>query len=1112
MAVHNEKIIITVSENGSRTVSRNLTDLGTVAQATNNRMAYWIDVLTENMNLLTTIAVGAGVALSAVGFGFFEKEMNSVKVASQATAEQMDLMNATARRVGLEYGSMAIEVAAGMTELSKAGVSAEAITKGAAEGAVILSKAVGAELADGAGVAANAMLVYGIEAERMMDVVQQGAAVINLTTHDLNDYRLAIANAGLVAKSVGLSFEDFNATLAATASGFSSGATQGTTLKTFLMRLSPSSKEAARFMKDVGLEVREATGELKSMDKIADELVRVFGSMGAAAKSEMIQQIFGTDAYQLVVNLMNAGGDTIRKFRDEIIPTTDAVAMAKVRTEGLAGALNNLIARLVEFSIRAMEGGWGQAIAAMLNGIGDGLLWLADTLETFEPLVMGVLAAVAANTIAWLFKLTHGFAFLAVPIKHVFGLILKNPLATFGGALVGVGFLLHRFRDQIFLTRDGFVTLGDFGAASLDYLGEVAGKVANFFATKWNDSIDYVNGKWQEQSDTIQNGWLDLLDALRPFANRVIAIFLGMGELIRATFQMTGPVVQRTWSDLVLGLAGMFSDFMDMIIGWGNSIVGFFKGIADSVVGFFKGIFDWIGGAIATFSGQTQAVVEDIVIKVPEIAPESRRFLQDFLDNTQLARDRADDLANHRSAQSRSNMKGIMNTDYIGAVLDPILEDAYEKANKRVLAEIEAGAALNKVTAPQLPPSDPGNGPGDPISDRTQILNELNRSMEQSIKLSEMDADTRQVMQRIMQVNNELDDQKLGKLTKEELPAVMEQLYLMVEYEKRSAIREGILNNHIGLIREHARVQSILNGMLEEGTISQSQYDMEMGRTPLQSALGSVDSQLGGTFEQDSQMSAIALQEAERLSIVKQALDAGLIQLQSAKDREIAIHQATALAIKNIEFERTSSMLQDSGSVFDSLTGMAKDWAGEQSDIYKAMFAVSKAFAIADSIVKIQQGLANAAALPFPMNLGAMASVAAAAASIISNIRSVQMLADGGQVFGPGGPRGDQIPALLSDGEFVMNAASTAQFLPLLQMMNANRFANGGQVGRAAQSMMAAGGGGNMTFQFGDLILEGRRDRDTEPAEYARQLEQKLDQKMAIWARQQKRSGGMLNG
>lgn len=55
--------------------------------------------------------------------------------------------------------------------------------------------------------------------------------------------------------------------------------------------------------------------------------------------------------------------------------------------------------------------------------------------------------------------------------------------------------------------------------------------------------------------------------------------------------------------------------------------------------------------------------------------------------------------------------------------------------------------------------------------------------------------------------------------------------------------------------------------------------------------------------------------------------------------------------------------------------------------------------------------------------------------------------ASGGFVSGPGGPRDDQIPARLSNGEFVVNAAATRQNRMLLEAINSGRgFKDGGLV------------------------------------------------------------------
>lgn len=93
-----------------------------------------------------------------------------------------------------------------------------------------------------------------------------------------------------------------------------------------------------------------------------------------------------------------------------------------------------------------------------------------------------------------------------------------------------------------------------------------------------------------------------------------------------------------------------------------------------------------------------------------------------------------------------------------------------------------------------------------------------------------------------------------------------------------------------------------------------------------------------------------------------------------------------------------SAQLTAYGSLFGNMADIAKAFGGKQNGIYKALFAASKAFALADAAIKIQQGIAGAAALPFPANIPAIASVVAATASIISTISGVSY--GGGRQYG----------------------------------------------------------------------------------------------------------------
>ena len=68
----------------------------------------------------------------------------------------------------------------------------------------------------------------------------------------------------------------------------------------------------------------------------------------------------------------------------------------------------------------------------------------------------------------------------------------------------------------------------------------------------------------------------------------------------------------------------------------------------------------------------------------------------------------------------------------------------------------------------------------------------------------------------------------------------------------------------------------------------------------------------------------------------------------------------------------------------------------------------------------------------------------------------VKHYATGGSVSGAGTGTSDDIPAMLSNGEFVMNAKSAKKFMPLLEAMNKNKMATGGPVGNTSSGGYSA--------------------------------------------------------
>lgn len=171
-------------------------------------------------------------------------------------------------------------------------------------------------------------------------------------------------------------------------------------------------------------------------------------------------------------------------------------------------------------------------------------------------------------------------------------------------------------------------------------------------------------------------------------------------------------------------------------------------------------------------------------------------------------------------------------------------------------------------------------------------------------------------------------------------------------------------------------------------------------------------SEVGGlTGAYNDQVSGINLiQDEEQRNAQLLAAHEQYLQARSALDIKYADDE------EKLRAAQLSMNLNYGEQIFGSMTDMLEASGDKQSGIYKAMFAANKAFAIAQSLVSIQQGIAQAAANPFPLNLAAMASVAAATAGIVSNISSVAGVFHGGTDYVP-----KEASYLLDKGERVLS-------------------------------------------------------------------------------------------
>lgn len=263
----------------------------------------------------------------------------------------------------------------------------------------------------------------------------------------------------------------------------------------------------------------------------------------------------------------------------------------------------------------------------------------------------------------------------------------------------------------------------------------------------------------------------------------------------------------------------------------------------------------------------------------------------------------------------------------------------------------------------------------------------------------------------------ELDTATKGKkkaLTEAERAAIQNQqaidkmaqsLYLAGLYGEELAIAQAKLSlNKYATPEQIQQVEALAKALYEAEELSKRAS--ALGTNPEEirkNIMGDSGSLSGGAYDEQQSKFDEDLQKEderfwERLTRLQTALDAERLTQEEHNSIMEQMAEEHSSRVARIEQAKQANMYKTASTGLGAVADVLKQSQGEQSGIYKAMFAASKAFAIAESIVKIQQGIASAAALPFPANLPAMASVAAATAGIVSSIQSVSF--GGGRQYG----------------------------------------------------------------------------------------------------------------
>lgn len=320
----------------------------------------------------------------------FDDSMRKLGAAADIGIGQLGQISYEMRQVGLATGEGAAGAATVAKELMKAGVSMEDAANGATEAVIRMAQANEADLPESVDVAVQAMLLFGKRGEEMGEVVKAATAYVSGTRMSIRDLAGALGMGGQAAVSAGISMEEFHGALVASANAFTSGSDQGTAFKTFIQRLTPASKEAADEMLRLGFSAYDASGSLKPLQQIADELQAVLSGMSTEfERNNALQTIFGTDAIRMAQALAQQR-DVMREVTTSTIQKTDADSKAELAMSGVTGATKRLNAAMQEFGIVIGEAGLTKAQIGFTDWLADLVKWSTEAARGLDLLAASV--------------------------------------------------------------------------------------------------------------------------------------------------------------------------------------------------------------------------------------------------------------------------------------------------------------------------------------------------------------------------------------------------------------------------------------------------------------------------------------------------------------------------------------------------------------------------------------------------------------------------------------------------------------------------------------------------------------------------------------------------
>lgn len=575
--------------------------------------------LTKHLTLPLTAAAGFAIKTGMD----FEQGMAQVAAITGATTEEMAAMEAQARELGATTTFSAMDAAAGMEFLGRAGFDTSEIMA-AMPGLLDLAAASGTDLGVAADIASNILSGFGLEAAeagRVADVLALAAASANTDVAGMGEAMKYVAP---VAATLGISVEDTAAAIGVLGDAGIQGGQAGTVLRRGLLNMSQEAGPAAELMKDLGIEVFDANEEMKSLPEVVGEVEKGLEGMSSQQKTAALQTLFGAEAVSGWSALVDAGSDKLGDFTGELGNAEGAAAdMAATMNDTTLGMLKEMQSGLEEVALKiysalqpALETviGFVTELASWFNGLSDEMVLtitiVGAIVAAIGPLlvVLGTLIASAGVVIGALAGITPvGWAIIgAITAVIAIGTALAASWDTIRDKAIEV---FSHFEPLLDAVRAAFQNLMDSVGPivenlknlwqSLIPLLQVVGTIiGSVLAVAFGILIGVINGAIAALGPLV-NAFINVVDFAVNMVNAIVALFTG-------DFAGAFDFLRDAGQSSVDFFVNIFNGLVNFVMGFVDAVVGFFQGLymtlvgnsiipdmVNAIVSWFQNLFTW---------------------------------------------------------------------------------------------------------------------------------------------------------------------------------------------------------------------------------------------------------------------------------------------------------------------------------------------------------------------------------------------------------------------------------------------------------------------------------------------------------------------------------------